>query len=202
MTLLRKNWLSYQPLLDEDGGESGSNSEESEKESDLGQLTQDEYLAEIKKLRAEAKERRLSNKELKEKLAEFETQKEELEKQKLIDEGKKDELIKKLEDENSKYKADSEKYGKYREAKISKFKESLGDKWKDSYSNLPLEDLEGLVSAFVEKPSKSTDVDGGGDGTDEKRKLSEEEETERAQMGLSKEAYIAFKKKRKAKEKK
>ena len=124
---------------------------EAEKKSLEGKST-DELLEIIRETRNEAKQRRLKEKELNDKLAAFEAEKEQEAQQKKIAEGKKDEVILELqqkikakEEEYSPFIEKAKKFDEYDSSKRNKIKSTLGDGWLTSFDNMPLNDLEELA---------------------------------------------------------
>lgn len=112
-----------------------------------------ELLDIIKTTRNEAKERRLSEKELKDKLTQLEAKLSDDEQAKKIAEGKKDEVIAELQqklktkdDEYKPYIDKATKYDEYDSSKRTQLKEILKDNWLSSFDNMPLIDLETLAS--------------------------------------------------------
>ncbi len=79
--------------------------------------------------------------------------------EKVINESKN--KLSELEKELGTYKSKAESWDKYLTTKQESLKEKIGDKWKDSYANLPLEDLEDLAETFKPSPAIPTD-DGKG----------------------------------------
>ena len=113
----------------------------------------DELIDIIRETRNEAKNRRLKEKELADKITELEAKVTQTDQDKLLAEGKKDELIETLktqlkskDDEYKPFKEKASKYDEYDAAKRTKIKEILSDDWMPSFDNLPLIELEELAS--------------------------------------------------------
>jgi hypothetical protein len=146
--------------------EDSKNQQEAEK-STLEGKSVGELLDIIKSTRNEAKERRLSEKELKDKLAQLEAKLSDDEQAKKIAEGKKDEVIlelqQKLKIKDDEYKPfidKATKYDEYDSSKRNQLKEVLKDKWLPSFDNIPLIDLETLASQ-LSSGKKLLDTDNG-----------------------------------------
>jgi hypothetical protein len=146
--------------------EDSKNQQEAEK-STLEGKSVGELLDIIKSTRNEAKERRLSEKELKDKLAQLEAKLSDDEQAKKIAEGKKDEVIlelqQKLKTKDDEYKPfidKATKYDEYDSSKRNQLKEVLKDKWLPSFDNIPLIDLETLASQ-LSSGKKLLDTDNG-----------------------------------------
>ena len=124
-----------------------------EAKSTLEGKTADELIDIIRETRNEAKNRRLKEKELTDKLTEFETKFADEEQKKKIAEGKKDEVIldltEKLKQKDKEYQPvidKAKKYDEYDTTKRAKIKEVLANDWMPSFDNLPLIELEELAS--------------------------------------------------------
>lgn len=133
----------------------------------LSELSTDELVKIIKETRTEAKERRLKEKELSEKIAEFESKISQEEQNKKLAEGKKDEVILELQEKlKSKEKEfepfveKAKKYDDYDNTKRTKIKGVLGDNWLSSFDNMPLSELEELASK-LNSNVKLLDTDNG-----------------------------------------
>ncbi len=140
----------------------------------LKSLSDEEKLKEILALRNEAKERRLKEKELSDKLAEFEKkQAEEVEKDKKA-KGKHEEIIADLKKELESLKPLAEKYTEYNKVKKAAIKKSLEEKevWMDSFNKLELTELEALAEKFNSTATPKTDTSKNfapsGNGKDER----------------------------------
>lgn len=99
-------------------------------------------------------------------------------------------------------KGEADNWKKYKESRIESVKKEMGDKWRESYANLPLEDLEALPATLA--PPKVPDTDGGGGKEDAKtvsKNLTAEEKAKARMMNVSDETYAYLKiKKEKGKE--
>ena len=129
---------------------------ETEQKSTLEGKSADELIEIIRETRKEAKERRLKEKEVSEKLSQLEAKIGEEEQNKKIAEGKKDEVIlelqQKLKLKDDEYKPVIEKatkYDEYDSAKRDELKESLQDSWMTSFDTMPLIELEKLASKLT-----------------------------------------------------
>ena len=141
--------------------------EEDSSQSKLKELSADELIDIIHETRKEAKERRLKEKELSEKLSTLEAKIGEEEQNKKIAEGKKDEVIlelqQKLKTKDDEYKPfidKASKYDEYDSSKRTKLKETLKDNWLPSFENMPLIELEELASR-LNSGVKLLDTDNG-----------------------------------------
>jgi DNA repair exonuclease SbcCD ATPase subunit len=132
---------------------------ETEKAKLLEQSKEDIY-SELQKTRSEAKERRLKEKELSEKLLEYE-KKEALEKEKeLKAKGKFEDILTEYKTKLEKVEPLANEYMEYLTAKKEVIKKSLEEKglWVESFNGLKLSELEGIDNKFKENSSKvSTD---------------------------------------------
>jgi hypothetical protein len=130
--------------------------EETDRHEKLTSLSDEEKVNEILALRSEAKERRLKEKEISEKLSEFEKkQADEIEKDKKA-KGKYDEIITDLKKKLEEFEPLANKYKEYDETKRQKIKESLTEKelWIESFAKLDLSELEALDEKFSKTPKK------------------------------------------------
>jgi len=135
--------------------------------SKLKELSTDELIDIIHDVRQEAKQRRLKEKELNEKLEAIEAEKSKQEQDKKIAEGKKDEVILELQeklkkkDEEFKPFVDKAKlHDDYDSSKRNAIKEVLSDNWLASFENMPLAELEQLASK-LNSDVKLLDTDTG-----------------------------------------
>ena len=135
--------------------------------SKLKELSTDELIDIIHDVRQEAKQRRLKEKELNEKLEAIEAEKSQQEQDKKIAEGKKDEVILELQeklkkkDEEFKPFVDKAKlHDDYDSSKRNAIKEVLSDNWLASFENMPLAELEQLASK-LNSDVKLLDTDTG-----------------------------------------
>lgn len=79
---------------------------------------------------------------------------------KLKEEGKIKELLAAKENELKVLQPKVQEFESYRQSKVEQLKLQIGDKWKDSFANLPLADLETLTET-LKPPIKVLDVDKG-----------------------------------------
>ena len=131
--------------------------EEKDKHEKLKSLSEEEKLKEILDLRSEAKQRRLKEKELSDRLADFEKkQADEIEKDKKA-KGKYDEIIADYKKKLEEYEPLATKHKEYVEKKKAILQKSLEEKkvWKESFAKLDLEDLEDIADAFKKDSDKS-----------------------------------------------
>jgi hypothetical protein len=133
----------------------------------LSDLSTEELVKIIKETRSEAKERRLREKELNDKITEFETKFETEAQNKKIAEGKKDEVILELQEklklkdkEFEPLKEKATKFDEYDATKRNKIKSILGDGWLSSFDTMPLVELEELASK-LNSNVKLLDTDNG-----------------------------------------
>ena len=133
----------------------------------LSELSTEELVKIIKETRSEAKERRLREKELSDKILEFESKFETEAQNKKIAEGKKDEVILELQEklkskdkEFEPLKEKATKFDEYDLTKRNKIKEVLGDSWLNSFNTMPLVELEELASK-LNSNVKLLDTDNG-----------------------------------------
>lgn len=133
----------------------------------LSELSTEELVKIIKETRSEAKERRLREKELNDKILEFESKFETEAQNKKIAEGKKDEVILELQEklkskdkEFEPLKEKAIKFDEYDLTKRNKIKEVLGDSWLNSFNTMPLVELEELASK-LNSNVKLLDTDNG-----------------------------------------
>ena len=140
---------------------------ETEKKDTLSELSTEELVKIIKETRSEAKERRLKEKELNDKILEFESKFETEAQNKKIAEGKKDEVILELQEklkskdkEFEPLKEKATKFDEYDMTKRNKIKEVLGDGWLNSFNTMPLVELEELASK-LNSNIKLLDTDNG-----------------------------------------
>lgn len=122
----------------------------------------------IRETRSEAKERRLKEKELSERLAKIESDKTEEENKKKIEEGKQNEVIIDLQNKLKVFEEKAKRYDEYDLAKRTKLKGVFGEKWLPSFDKpevIPLIELEDLASKIINDKS----FDGGDDGKGKKK---------------------------------
>jgi DNA gyrase/topoisomerase IV subunit A len=132
----------------------------------LNELSPSELIEIIRQTRSEAKEKRLLNKELSERIAEIDKAKLLEEQKKLEEEGKFKELLTakeiEIENLNKTLKPKAEEYDKFRQEEIEQVKKILGDKWDDEFSNLSLPALRKMAVTLSKKPEPN--LDGGSNG--------------------------------------
>lgn len=156
-----------------------------EQDSKLLELKPEELVGIIKDLRKENGEKRVKFKEIEEKLTSFEKAQLEAEEKKKLEEGKKDEIIESYKKKLAELEPKANQFDSFLTSKRESAKEKLGDKWKESYGNLPIADLESLVETLS---GTSVDVEKQGK-TPKKYSLTEEDKKKAAIMGLSEEMY-------------
>lgn len=123
--------------------------------------------------RSEAKERRLKERELSERLVKIDSDKVSEEQKKMADEGKFKELLaakeKEIETLNQTLKPKADEYDKFRQEEIEVIKKVLGDKWDDEYSNLSLPALRKMaVTLSSKKDDPNLDKGSSGAGSNGK----------------------------------
>lgn len=160
-----------------------------EQDSKLLDLKPEELIGMIKDLRSENAKRRIDYKGVEEKLSAYEKEKAEADEKKKLDEGKKDELLREYKKKIETLEPKANDFEAYTKAKQEAAKDKLKDKWKESYSNLPLADLEELTDALTKKVEVA-DVEKGGGTPPKKISLTEEQKKDAQQKGLSEESYI------------
>lgn len=106
---------------------------------------------------AELKSERKKRQEFESKLSDYEKQQEEARQKKLEEEGKLKELLEERDKKLKELEPDANAFRDYRTSRIETAKEKLGDKWKDSYSSLPLQDVEDLINLVSEPVKLSVD---------------------------------------------
>ena len=112
------------------------------------------------KLLAESKKYRKRSQEAEAQLAELKSQLAKQEEAKMIEEGKKDELIAKYQSENESLVANSEKWSKYEEAKRASLIEQHPEEDRESLANLPLDTLEYVTNKINNSKSNAPEVAG------------------------------------------
>ena len=109
---------------------------------------------------AESKKYRKRSQEAEARLAELETKLSKAEEAKMIEEGKKDELIAKYQSENESLVANSEKWAKYEDAKRSSLIEQHPEEDRESLAKLPLDTLEYVTNKINNSKSNAPEVAG------------------------------------------
>ena len=128
-------------------------SEETTKENTTEQTDHSALIAESKKYRKRSQEAEA-------RLAELEAKLSKAEEAKMIEEGKKDELIAKYQSENESLVANSEKWAKYEEAKRANLIEQHPEEDRESLANLPLDTLEYVTNKINNSKSNAPEVAG------------------------------------------
>lgn len=133
-------------------------SEEAEARAKDNGKSVDELTELLHQTRSEAKQRRLKERELEEKIAKMEDAQKALDEAKLLEEGKLKELLdaKGIELNELRSKAlaletVAEESIKFKAAQVAKYKVRMGSKWNDDYEILPLTALDTLVENAVPK---------------------------------------------------
>ena len=128
-----------------------------EEKSKLLNLEKDELYKIIQETRSEAKERRLKEKELTEKLSEFEKKQEEANQKDLKSKGKHEEIIAELNKKLSELEPAAKEHREYVDKRKETLKLSLEEKgiWIESFTTLNLSALEELDNKS--KPKTPTD---------------------------------------------
>ena len=109
---------------------------------------------------AESKKYRKRSQEAEARLAELEAKLAKQEEAKMIEEGKKDELIAKYQSENESLVANSEKWAKYEEAKRANLIEQHPEEDRESLASLPLDTLEYVTNKINNSKSNAPEVAG------------------------------------------
>ncbi len=109
---------------------------------------------------AESKKYRKRSQEAEARLAELEAKLAKQDEAKMIEEGKKDELIAKYQSENESLVANSEKWAKYENAKRASLIEQHPEEDRESLANLPLDTLEYVTNKINNSKSNAPEVAG------------------------------------------
>ena len=109
---------------------------------------------------AESKKYRKRSQEAEARLAELEAKLTKQEEAKMIEEGKKDELIAKYQSENESLVANSEKWAKYEDTKRASLIEQHPEEDRESLANLPLDTLEYVTNKINNSKSNAPEVAG------------------------------------------
>ena len=109
---------------------------------------------------AESKKYRKRSQEAEARLAELEAKLTKQEEAKMIEEGKKDELIAKYQSENESLVANSEKWAKYEDTKRANLIEQHPEEDRESLANLPLDTLEYVTNKINNSKSNAPEVAG------------------------------------------
>ena len=116
---------------------------------------------------AESKKYRKRSQEAEARLAELEAKLSKAEEAKMIEEGKKDELIAKYQSENESLVANSEKWAKYEEAKRVSLIERHPEEDREALASLPLETLEYVTNKINNAKANVPEVAGNPRGLKE-----------------------------------
>ena len=133
-------------------------------ESPATETTQPDQVSE---LIAESKKYRKRSQEAEARLAELESKLSKAEEAKMIEEGKKDELIAKYQSENESLVANSEKWAKYEEAKRVSLIERHPEEDREALASLPLETLEYVTNKINNAKANVPEVAGNPRGLKE-----------------------------------
>ena len=109
---------------------------------------------------AESKKYRKRSQEAEAQLAELKSQLAKQEEAKMLEEGKKDELIAKYQSENESLVANSEKWAKYEDTKRANLIEQHPEEDRESLANLPLDTLEYVTNKINNSKSNAPEVAG------------------------------------------
>ena len=105
----------------------------------------------IKDLRHENAEKRITIKEVTDKLKAIEDAKLETEKKALEDSGKWEDLYKKADEKIKTLEPVVNQYNEFDKQKREQYKKDLGDKWVDSFATIPLAELDALHEKLTDK---------------------------------------------------
>ncbi len=158
---------------------------------DLAKKEAEERAAELKKksveelaellstTRSEARDRRLKERELEDKIAKMEADVKAKEEAKLVEDGKIQELLDAkilevtgLQSERDKLKTVAEESTNFKAAQVEIYKKKMGVRWNDEYANLSLTALDTLVNQAV---PKKVGTDGGADAEKPDVELSDDQ---------------------------
>lgn len=120
------------------------------KEDDLDKAELKDLVKMIKELRDENAKRRLDAKKLEDKLKEVDKQKEKEKKEALEEQGKFKELYEETLKKVSEYEPKVNEFTEYQNKKREQLKTKLGDKWIESFSSIPISELEVLAEKFTD----------------------------------------------------
>ena len=147
-------------------------SEETTKETTNDSTDNSALIAESKKYRKRSQEAEAQLAELKDNLSKAEEAK-------MIEEGKKDELIAKYQSDNESLVANSEKWAKYEEGKRASLIEQHPEEDRESLAKLPLDTLEYVTNKINSSKANAPEVVGNPRGTTPNKPFSEMNETEK-----------------------
>ena len=122
---------------------------------------------------AESKQYRKRSQEAEARLAELESKLSQAEEAKMIEEGKKDELIAKYQSENQSLVANSEKWAKYEEAKRVSLIERHAEEDREALASLPLETLEYVTNKINTVKPNAPETVGNARGSNPEVKLQD-----------------------------
>lgn len=122
---------------------------EKEKEK-LDDISLAEAIKIIKEMRDENAKRRLNEKKLQDKLDEVAKTKEKEKKEALEEQGKYKELYEETLKKVNEYEPRVNEYNEYQNTKRETLRNKLGDKWIDSFSSIPLKELEVLADKLTD----------------------------------------------------
>ena len=128
---------------------------------------------------AESKKYRKRSQEAEAQLAKLEAKLKKAEEAKMIEEGKKDELIAKYQSDNESLVANSEKWAKYEEGKRASLIEQHPEEDRESLAKLPLDTLEYVTNKINSSKANAPEVVGNPRGTTPSKPFSEMNETEK-----------------------
>lgn len=121
-----------------------------EKSDDLEKAEVKDLVKIIKEMRDENAKRRLNEKKLQDKLDEVAKTKEKEKKEALEEQGKYKELYEETLKKVNEYEPRVNEYNEYQNTKRETLKNKLGDKWIDSFSSIPLKELEVLADKLTD----------------------------------------------------
>ena len=128
---------------------------------------------------AESKKYRKRSQEAEAQLAELKASLSKAEEAKMIEEGKKDELIAKYQSDNESLVANSEKWAKYEEGKRASLIEQHPEEDREVMARLPLDALEIVTNKINSSKANAPEVVGNPRGTTPSKPFSEMNETEK-----------------------
>lgn len=134
---------------------------------------------------------RKKGQEISKELAKLKEENENQKKKELEEQGKYKELLDEANEKLQAVNLKAQKWDAYQESKTAQIKEKMGDKWKESYKELPLQDLEDLAKVVI--PPKIPDTDTGKPNNASQVTLTEEEKKRALEMFPGQEKEEAFK---------
>lgn len=130
--------------------------------------TVEELVSEIRSTRSEAKERRLKERGLEEEIAKMKAAQKKIDEDKLLADGKLQELIDSKTSELADLQAKlvtaeivADESKAFKAMQVEKYKKRIGSKWLDEYANLSLIALESLADSLAPKKIGSDNGAGG-----------------------------------------